>query len=176
MFFVFCDDKFKVPIGEPGNLVSTGVRGKQTIIPTFSTLSALDHDMTKSSLTPSVFLDCDLPHKVDSSFVRGQVTNIINDSVFEQSSPFRHAAAIVKLLRPKEVVPPVFLKFTDGGTDQRNTLEEVKCASICIFRELNLDMLILGRCAPGHSYINPAERVMSILNLGVQNVALERSM
>jgi len=34
--------------------------------------------------------------------------------------------------------------------------------------------MILARCAPGHSYVNPAERVMSILNLALQNVALER--
>lgn len=35
-------------------------------------------------------------------------------------------------------------------------------------------MMILARCAPGHKYVNPAERVMSILNLALQNVALER--
>jgi len=66
------------------------------------------------------------------------------------------------------------MKFTDGGTDQRNTLESVKCATLCLFKELNLDMIILARCSPGHSYINPAERVMSILNLGLQNVSLQR--
>ena len=66
------------------------------------------------------------------------------------------------------------LKFSDDGTDQRNTLESVKCASVCIFRELDLDMLVLVRCAPGNSWVNPAERVMSILNLGLQNCTLER--
>ena len=35
-------------------------------------------------------------------------------------------------------------------------------------------MLIHARCTPRHSYTNPAERVMSILNLGLQNCALER--
>ncbi|CAC5400127.1 unnamed protein product [Mytilus coruscus] len=66
------------------------------------------------------------------------------------------------------------MKFTDGGTDQRHTLEAVRCASICIFYELNLDMMILARCAPGQSWTNPAERIMSILNLALQNCALER--
>lgn len=68
----------------------------------------------------------------------------------------------------------MLLKFTDGGVDQRNTLEAVKLANICLFKEFNLDLLIHARCAPGHSYTNPAERVMSILNLGLQNVSLER--
>ena len=39
---------------------------------------------------------------------------------------------------------------------------------------MDFDMVILGRCAPGHSYINSAERIMSILNIGLQNVALQR--
>lgn len=69
---------------------------------------------------------------------------------------------------------PMLWKFTDGGVDQRNTLEAVKQANICLFKEFNFDLLIHARCAPGHSYTNPAERVMSILNLGLQNVSLER--
>ena len=36
-------------------------------------------------------------------------------------------------------------------------------------------MFILGRCAPGQSWTNPAERIMSILNFGLQNCALSRA-
>lgn len=171
---LFCDDKAKVPFGDPDHAISTGVRGKQSIVPTSSTLVALDHDMTRSSLTPSVFLLCDIPETINASFVRGQVTTIVNDATFQTSSPFRHGAAMAKMIGGRESIPPILMKYTDGGTDQRNTLESVKCATICLFRELNLDMIILARCAPGHSYTNPAERVMSILNLGLQNVCLQR--
>ena len=150
------DDKAKVPYGSPCVFVSTGVHGKKTIAPVNTTLGALDHNMTNSSLTPSVYLP---PNK---SFVRGQVSVIVNDSVFQTSSPFRHSAALNKIIDESEV------------KDQRNTLESVQCASICLFMELNLDMLILARCAPGHSWVNPAERVMSILNLGLQICALQR--
>lgn len=67
------------------------------------------------------------------------------------------------------------MKFTDGGTDQRNTLESVVCASICIFYELDLDMMILARCAQDDSWIKTAERtIMSVLNIALQNCALER--
>ena len=172
---LFCDDKAKVPFGEPGSSISTGVRGKTSIVPSSTTLVALDHDMAKASITPSVILDCSVPDTVQKSFVSGQVVTLVNDSVFQISTPFRHAAAITKLLKNKEEMPKILLKYTDGGTDQRNTLESVKCAAICVFRELNLDMLVLARCAPGQSWTNPAERVMSILNLGLQNVSLERS-
>ena len=68
----------------------------------------------------------------------------------------------------------ILLKYSDGGTDHRTTLEAVRCAAICLFKEYNFDLLILARCAPGHSWQNPAERIMSILNLGLQNCSLER--
>lgn len=57
----FCDDKAKVSIGEPKALMSTGVREKATIVPVNIILCALDHDMTKASLTPSLYLKCDIP-------------------------------------------------------------------------------------------------------------------
>jgi len=93
-----CNDKTKVPIGEPGFAVSTGVRGKQTIAPTSTTLVAGDHDMTKASITLTVILQCNIPDTVVSSFVRGKVTVTLNDSVFQASNPFRHAVALSKLL------------------------------------------------------------------------------
>lgn len=171
----FCDDKAKIPVGESDAPISTGVRGKKTLAPVSTTLAAKDHDMHKSSLTPSVILQCDVPNAVNQSFVRGTVTNIVNDSVFEMSSPFRHAAALIKVfLNSPQKDAKILMKFTDGGTDQRNTLESVVCASICIFYELDLDMMILARCAPGHSWMNPAERIMSVLNIALQNCALER--
>ena len=79
----------------------------------------------KGSLTPSVYLHCDIPCDPKKSFVRGQITTVVNDAVFETSNPFRHAAVLTKLLKDKS--PPVLLKFSDGGTDQQNTLEAVKC-------------------------------------------------
>ena len=51
----------------------------------------------------------------------------------------------------------------------------INVASICLFKELDLDFMIAARCAPRHRYMQPAERIMSILNLGLQNVAKERA-
>ena len=144
--------------------------------PSQTTVSALDHDVHhKDSLTPSVYLQCDIPQDSSSSFVRGVVTTILNDSIFQTSNPFRHAVAMIKEIKKMAKIPSILLKFSDGGTDQRNTLESVKCSSICIFKELNLDLLVAARCAPGQRWTNPAERVMSILNIGLQNCALERA-
>lgn len=100
----FCDDKAKVPFGDPEHFVSTDVGGRMLIVPTTSTLSALDHDITCASVTPSVVLQCHIPNDVNNSFDRGKVTTIINDSVFQMASPFRHDATLAKLISQQEIV------------------------------------------------------------------------
>jgi len=60
-------------------------------------LGALDHDQQqKVSLTPSVYLNVEIPETVDDSFYRGQVTVLMKDSVFQPSSAFRHATELMK--------------------------------------------------------------------------------
>ena len=165
----FCSyDKSKIHVGEPNAPVSTVVRGHKSIAPKLVTLEAFDHE---SSLTPDVAFRCDIPASTDKTFVKGNVNYTISDSVFRSSSPLRHGVILCKIIKELEHVQPILMKYTDGRTDQRNTLESVKVASICLFQELNLDFKIAARCAPGHSYMNPAERIMSILNFGMQNVA-----
>ena len=173
---VFCsDDKSKIHVGEPDALVSTGVRGRENITSKSVILEPLDHYMHKSSLTPNVALRCDMPASTDKSFVKGNVYYTVSDSAFQSSSPFRHGVTLCKIIKELEHVPPILMKYTYGGTDQRNALESVKAPSICLFKELYLDFMIAARCDPEHSYMNPAERIMSILNLGLQNVATERA-
>jgi hypothetical protein len=49
-----------------------------------------------------------------------------------------------------------------------------KVALICLFLAGDFDMLIAVRTAPHHSWCNPAERIMSVINYGLQGVAIER--
>ena len=170
------DDKSKVDFGEPGLAVASGVRGKKSIVPVASTLSALDHDVnTKGSLTPSVCLQVDTPEEYGASFYRGQVTVTMKDSIFQPSTPFRHAAELKAILNMgNENPPPFLLMYSDGGPDHRVTYGGVKLSLIVLFKLLDLDILIAARTAPGHSWANPAERIMSLLNIAYQNVALFR--
>ena len=71
-------------------------------------------------------------------------------------------------------VPPVLGLYTDGGLDHNPTHSSVQLALITVFRKLNLDSLIAVCTAPGGSFINPVECIMSLLNLAMQGVALER--
>lgn len=128
--------------------------------------------MKKASLTPSVYLVSDIPDDSGSSFVNGQVYTTVNDSAFEASSPWRHASAMAKFVSSSN--KKIVLLFTDGGTDHRCNLQSVQASLICLFIDQDLDMIIAARCAPGQSFTNPAERIMSILNLGLQNCSFER--
>ena len=68
-------------------------------MPINSVLSCLDHDMqSKSSLTPSIILDVDIPENFSGSFYRDKVPVTIKDSIFQPSIPLRHAAELKNVL------------------------------------------------------------------------------
>jgi len=64
--------------------------------------------------------------------------------------------------------------YTDGGPNHRVNYLSVKVALIALFRDLNLDVLIALRTAPSNSWANPVERIMSIINIGLQGVGVMR--
>ena len=72
---------------------------------------------------------------------------------------------------------PILFVYTDGGPDHRTTRKfwSVKIAYIAVFIALDLDLLIAARISPIHSYSDPAERCKSLLNLGLQNISLQRN-
>ena len=64
--------------------------------------------------------------------------------------------------------------FTDGGPDHNNKHTSVRLGLLALFLELDLDTMVVMRMAPTQSWANPVERVMYVLNLGLQGVALSR--
>ena len=64
--------------------------------------------------------------------------------------------------------------MTDRGPKHRVDFESIKIPLILMFKQLKLDSLIAILTAPGQSYVNIVERIISILNIVFQNVALER--
>jgi hypothetical protein len=64
--------------------------------------------------------------------------------------------------------------YTDGGPDHNCKHTSVRLGLLALFLELDLDTMVVMRTAPTQSWGNPVERVMSVLNLGLQGVALAR--
>ena len=133
----FClDDKSKVPYGEPGTRMASGVRGRVQLASSTSVIAAADHDQnSKGSFTPSVSLHVDIPDDINKTFYHGQVSVVLNDAVFQASNPFRHAAALgpLKQDQPK----PLLFIFTDGGPDHRLNYESVRISLISLFKACN---------------------------------------
>ena len=53
------------------------------------------------------------------------------------------------------------------------THASVQLSLVALLLNLNFDILVAMRTCPTQSWTNVAERVMSILNIALQNIALE---
>ncbi|XP_056008509.1 uncharacterized protein LOC130051170 [Ostrea edulis] len=180
--FVCLDDKAIIPVGEPGIPISTGVRGHNKVLTPSDgpKLVCTDHDFHVAGIVPSVTFVSRIPRHSNDSFFNGKIYVTTKDKVFQPSTPYRHATELTRILREHNsddninLNTPVLCLMTDGGPDHRVTFETVKLSLVQLFIQLDLDMLIALRTAPNHSWMNPAERCMSVLNLALQHVALAR--
>ena len=180
---VFADDKAKINVGQPGQPVSTGVRGRRQLVYNDRTIAALDHDMSSLSLTPSaVFIpDLDQDKEITSAISKwycGQVFISIKDTATEPSNCVRHSLELETIIRSTydlDYIPSILSLYTDGGGDHNPSFVRVQLTLVALCISLDLDFLIAGRTAGGQSYVNPCERTMSTTNFALQNVALERT-
>jgi hypothetical protein len=173
---VFLDDKHRCKVGEPGFPVAAVDRGKKVVVSKDATFMVADHDFTKTGIIPSVAMICNIPESINGDFYAGKVHIGLKDPIFQPSSPLRHATELYHMLLKKELIDkPVLCLYTDGGPDHRCTYVRVQLSYICLFIALDLDYFVAVRTPPQHSWKNPVERIMSILNLGLQSVGLMRT-
>ena len=105
----------------------------------------------------------------------GNVVVGLKDAVFEHSSTSRHMCELFQVLQNRRLEKSILFIYTDGGSAHCLTYLSVKISLICLFLKLDLDYLCAGRTAPYHSWRNPVERIMSVLNLGLQSVGIARA-
>ena len=111
--------------------------------------------------------------------VSGTVHVALKDKV-PPSNACQHAKELVDIVRANysedgvSAKDPIIILYSDGRPDHRTTLKSMKIAAIYIFMALDLDANIAACTALNQSCRNPAEYVMSMLNLGLQNVATAR--
>ena len=173
--FVSQDDKHSIKVGEPGFPVAAIDRGKQVLVATNIPFCVGDHDFTKGKLIPSVNLLCKIPSSITETFYSGSVFITLKDAIFEPSSPLRHCCELLQALEASHLhLNPILCLYTDGGPDHRSNFLSVQVSLIALFRLLDLDMLVAARTAPHNSYRNPVERIMSLINIGLQSVGIMR--
>ena len=65
--------------------------------------------------------------------------------------------------------------YLDGGADHNVNFNSTKISLFSLFLQLDLNMLVALRCCPTQNWVNPTERVISLLNLALENCALDRT-
>lgn len=127
-------------------------------------------------LTPSMFLNIDIPDDASDSFHKGQAIMFLKDSVLSPSNPTAHLLEMISAETLLNTIDKqITILFTDGGPDHRTTYASVQLGAILYFLKYDKDMVILFRTAPNGSYLNPVERTMSIINLALQHCSFCRS-
>ena len=173
--YLSVDDKAIVPVGEPECPIAASSRShNRSLVLSSASLKALDHDFHIHGVVPSVAFAVNIPESVHDSFYSGRAFVTLKDKVLQPSSALRHAAEQCRILSSNFPDSPVVVIVSDGGPDHRLTFYSVQVSLLCVFLQLDLDMLVAVRTCPYQSWQNIAERVMSTLNLGLQNVALCR--
>ena len=173
--FFSLDDKHRVKVGEPGFPVAAAERGRRVLVGHDSAFQVGDHDFTRMSIVPSVCFAINIPDSIDLSWYTGRVFVGLKEAIFEPSSPSRHIAELYDIVSTNTLEKnPIMLIYTDGGPDHRLTYLKVQLSLISLFLKLDLDFLCVCRTAPYHSWRNPVERVMLVLNLGLQSIGLMR--
>ena len=94
--------------------------------------------------------------------------------MFDPSNVFDHCAQLIDIIEKQHWEPTVLVLQTDGGPDHSLKQVAVEFALIAMFKELNLDHLVILRGAPNGSARNKIERCMSVLNIAAAHTSLQR--
>jgi hypothetical protein len=176
------DDKAKIPCGDAVP-VSSGVRAGSkgiVVVGDKTALKAMDHDFHSANIIPSVTLRCNIPSSISGSFFigddngYGQIFVTLRCAVFDPSEVYDHCAQLVDTLRKQGLKPTVLVIQTDGGPDHSLKRVATKFALIAMFGALDLDHLVVLRCAPNGSAMNKVERAMSVLNVPLAHASIGR--
>ena len=127
-------------------------------------------------------------------FGHGEISVAIHEAIFHPSDSRYHAASMLDYLRSKAKIiasddykefdeeinkdiirnymPYVTLLETDGGPDHNLKFLHNILSLLSLFILSGVDKQIAVRGCPGLSYLNTVEKSMSVLNLGLANLAL----
>ncbi|GMH39475.1 hypothetical protein BSKO_07373 [Bryopsis sp. KO-2023] len=174
---VSVDDKAKGSIGEPEEPVLISKKtAKKSLAHADLELGCLDHDFCVCSFTPSALLRIDIPEDINSgSFYRGDLFVVTKDTITQASNTWSHLVELENAMMDEEVGKPIVVVQSDGGPDRNIKFATVKICWLGFFIRNDIDYLVVTRTCPGHSFRNRVERCMSVLNMGLQNVALARN-
>ena len=171
------DDKATASIGEPGTAVSVLAKQRKTASAAFGNqLSAMDHEAghVRLKMVPTVLMQHEQPESEECSWYSGKVKIILKNSIFEGSNAFIAIAELLAIYAVELLEKAIFIFHTDGGGEHNLPFPSVQAAIAAFTLKANVDRAVFTNSAPYQSFGNEPERIMSILNLALYGVAVER--
>ena len=158
----------------PGIPVVAVEWGKPVDVSADAPFSAGDHDFTKARIIPSVILFCNVPEKITDSFPSGKV-----------QLASRMVYLCVPLLSDRVVnyfifwntchshLNPILCLYADRGPDHSINFrfESYINRPFSLVESMHASW---ARTASHSSYRNPVERIMSLINLGLESISAMR--
>ena len=171
------DEKRSIPVGNPGSCIQAVEKTRKVMTQVNGQWVALDHGWSMNNIVPSVVLKIQIPDAVSKSWYQGEVRVILKDKTFGNTdAAMRHTVENAIVCKDLGDVTPIMCHVHDGASDYNMTLGGALLAHIADFVTTGADMVISMRFCPTQSYNDPAEHCMSLLNMGLQALALARSL
>ncbi|KAJ1446876.1 hypothetical protein M885DRAFT_576961 [Pelagophyceae sp. CCMP2097] len=179
--FISVDDKANGAVGEPGKGVALLSRQRPVTAIDGVAPGAMDHDQVnvKVRVVPTVMLVHRISPSPGGSWYRGNVHVSIKDSVFESSEATRACAeleCVFRKIHGDNEKKSFFVIHSDGGPEHNATFPTVQAALVIMFLRSTtvLDGVCHTRSCLNNSWVHEVEQIMSILNLALYGVAVER--
>lgn len=188
-----CDDKANIPVGDYIPVQATARQSNKAIVQEDTTVEACDHDYKTAKVTPSVIHRFNQSTNPGDSLYSGGPDGTgrgfvsLHCAMLDPSDGMKHAANFHQFLqllarenrssRDETVdtvqgLPYWVLMECDGGPDHNLTFLSNQLALLGLFLVGGMDKLTATRGCPGSSYLNTAERLMSLLNIGLSSLSL----
>ena len=187
-----CDDKAGVPVGRTIPISASARQSNRVLMEPGQTPQASDHDFLSKRGTVSGIHRMNISNNPGDSLYsggpdghgRGYVTT--HNATLDPSSGLKHIAhfyqymlhvareqsAVEDIEQLRKELPYVVLIETDGGPDHNLTFLKNILSLFGLFLVGNMDKLTATRCCSGLSFMNVAERLMSLLTLGMSGLSL----
>ncbi len=192
-----CDDKTNIQVGDEIPLEAAARQSRRAIVQRNTDVVAGDHNFSAHKITPSVIHFMNQSTEPGDSLYSGGPEGTgrtyvsLHDAVMDPSNGYKHAAHfndwLIRVANEDSnfvLTPGETRHFTkgraylvliecDGGPDHNLTHLSNQLALFGLFLQGDMDKLCATRGCAGLSYLNTAERPMSLLTLGQSGLATQ---
>jgi len=170
---ILLDDNQKIKVGEPWYPLAAAECSCYVMVSTTKKIKVGDHDFSKVSVIPPVSLLVNIPTEFLILDILVKLLFVWRKVLFNPHQAYV-CASYIKFLTKPILTNPCYVYTLMVVLITKPCMSQWKLSLIALYLKSDLDYLIAARTPPYHSWINPVERVISLLNMGLQCVSIMR--